>query len=348
MAWREPSWWYSEGPHWQAAALKPVAAIYGSVVRRRYKQSAMYRSRLPVICVGNFTAGGTGKTPLARAVAEIVRGLGREPWMLSRGYGGALEGPVRVDPAVDAASDCGDEPLLLARTAATVIAADRRAGAAFIERAAPANAIIIMDDGMQNPSLAKDLTIAVIDGGRGLGNGAVIPAGPLRAPMPFQLQCANAMVIMGEASPRTRQQLSDLQDQWHGQVFRSSATPAGDTGWLRGAKVVAFAGIANPKRFFSTLDGLGAVFSERIEFPDHHAFSDAEAASLLATANKHGAALVTTEKDIVRLTGKRGAIAELGTRVKSLAITLAFDGDDRERLTELIKTALYIHKSDRR
>ena len=347
MAWSEPSWWYGDGPHWQAAVLRPVASVYGSVVVRRFKSGPMYRSRLPVICIGNFTAGGTGKTPLSVAAADIVRGLGYDPLMLSRGYGGAMDGPACVDPAVHTATDTGDEPLLLARTAPTVIAADRRAGAQFIERTGPSNAVIIMDDGLQNPSLAKDLTIAVIDGGRGLGNGAVIPAGPLRAPMPFQLQRTNAMLIMGEASTRTREQLSDLQTLWHGQVFRARTGAAGDTAWLRGAKVVAFAGIANPQRFFTTLEGLGARVAERIVFPDHHVFNDADAANLLAAADKHGTALVTTEKDRVRIIGLRGALAELRTRVKSLAIKLTFDDDDCERLTGLITTALQIKKSER-
>jgi tetraacyldisaccharide 4'-kinase len=346
VAWREPSWWYGDSPHWQAAVLTPVAAIYGSVAERRFKRVTPYRSRLPVICVGNFTAGGTGKTPLSLVMADIVRGLWREPWMLSRGYGGALDGPVRVDAAVHTAADCGDEPLLLARNSSTVIAADRRAGAEFIERSAPSNAVIIMDDGLQNPSLAKVLTIAVLDGGRGLGNGAVIPSGPLRAPMPFQLQRANAMLIMGEASTRTGKQLSDLQMLWHGQVFRAHTAAAGDTAWLRGAKVVAFAGIANPARFFTTLEGLGAHVTERVVFPDHHTFNEADAAKLLATADKHGAALVTTEKDMVRLSGKREAVAELGARAKCLPITLAFDGIDRERLTELITTVLQTQKAE--
>ena len=163
----------------------------------RLRRAKPYRPLIPVICVGNFTAGGSGKTPLAILLARIVSGLGREPWFLSRGYGGTLKGPLRVEPATHSADEVGDEPLLLARHAPTIIAQDRRRGAEAIEASASQDGVIIMDDGLQNPALAKNLSIAVVDTDRGFGNGYVIPAGPLRAPLAAQIGLAGLIVITG-------------------------------------------------------------------------------------------------------------------------------------------------------
>ena len=165
---------------------------------------------MPVICIGNFTAGGSGKTPLALLVAQLVADEGREPWFLSRGYGGRLPGPIQVAPDVHGSADVGDEPLLLARRAPTVIARNRAAGAQFIEATAPANAVIIMDDGLQNPFLAKELVIAVVSGDRGFGNGHVIPAGPLRAPLAAQIGLADTIVVTGHEASELEEALEDL------------------------------------------------------------------------------------------------------------------------------------------
>ena len=196
----EPSWWYGPGGGWQTALLSPIGAIVGAIASRRLQNAKPYRSPLTVICVGNFTAGGSGKTPLALLLAKLVAEENREPWFLSRGYGGRLQGPVCVNPARHSASDVGDEPLLLARTAPTVIARNRREGAETIEALASKNAVIIMDDGLQNPVLAKDLSIAVVDARRGFGNGHVIPAGPLRAPLAVQMNLADLIVLTGQGS----------------------------------------------------------------------------------------------------------------------------------------------------
>ncbi|MET0638650.1 MAG: tetraacyldisaccharide 4'-kinase, partial [Hyphomicrobium sp.] len=274
----EPSWWYGRGATWQSVLLSPVAAVYGAIARRRILNASPYRSPLPVICVGKFTAGGSGKTPLALLLAGLVAQEGREPWFLSRGYGGTLEGPIRVDPERHGASDVGDEPLLLARAFPTVVSRDRRKGADKIAQLASNRAVIIMDDGLQNPALAKKLTIAVVDGGRGFGNGRVIPAGPLRAPLDVQAKLANLIVVMrtqaaGEVSvPDTIRLLTDAPI-----VYAETQPDDKAAAQFRGRQVMAFAGIANPDRFFATLTALGATIVARRVFRDHHPFSEDDA-----------------------------------------------------------------------
>ena len=189
-----PSWWYRK-TGMVAAALSPLAALYGRVAASRMAKAEAYRSRLPVICIGNFTAGGGGKTPTAIAVATLLKAIGRKPAFLTRGYGGAAKGLVQVSEGQSAA-EVGDEPLLLAAVAPTIVSADRVAGAKAIE-ATDAD-VIVMDDGFQNPSLAKDLALIVVDAASGLGNGRVIPAGPLRAPLDVQIARADALAVIGE------------------------------------------------------------------------------------------------------------------------------------------------------
>ena len=203
MSAEEPSWWYNREAALAQRLLDPVARIWAWSAVRRLRTGKPHRVGLPVVCVGNFTAGGTGKTPLALYLARALADRGERPAFLTRGYGGRLRGPHVVDTALDTAADVGDEPLLLARQALTVVARDRAKGAALIaglSGLAPPTAIV-MDDGLQNPGLAKDLSIAVVDARRGLGNGRVIPAGPLRAPLAAQLRIVDAIV---DQSPRHR------------------------------------------------------------------------------------------------------------------------------------------------
>ncbi len=336
----EPSWWYGPGGAWQTALLAPVGTIFGAIARRRISKAKPYRSPFPVICVGNFTAGGSGKTPLALLLAKLVSDEGREPWFLSRGYGGKLEGPVRVDPARHGANDVGDEPLLLARAFPTVIARDRRKGAAAIEAMASKRAVIVMDDGLQNPSLAKDLAIAVVDARRGFGNGRVIPAGPLRAPLDVQAALVDLIVFMGERSSANSPVAQTIGRLTDAPMVIGETRPDPDAVRFRGQKVLAFAGIANPERFFSTLESLGATIVERRAFADHHPFSEVEARDLLTVAERSGAALVTTEKDLVRLSGMAGPGAELRERSDALAIKTAIEGDGLDVVRSEIRRAL--------
>lgn len=335
----EPSWWYGPDGGWRTSLLSPVGALVGRIASRRIASAKPYHSSLPVICAGNFTAGGSGKTPLALLLAKLVADEGREPWFLSRGYGGKLEGPVRVLPARHTARDVGDEPLLLARSAPAVVSRDRRKGAEAIEAMASKNAVIIMDDGLQNPALAKDLVIALVDQRRGFGNGLVIPAGPLRAPLDIQGKLAQLIVLTGQgpADPSLLQTLKAISSA---PVITAETRAEGDVARYQGQKVIAFAGIANPERFFRTLGSLGADIVARKAFADHHMFSEAEARDLLNIAERAGASLVTTEKDLARLAGATGVRATLRERAETIAIRTIIEDGDLEILRRLVRGAI--------
>jgi tetraacyldisaccharide 4'-kinase len=342
----EPAWWYGDGSRASgviAAALEPLGWLFGAVTVRRFRRGASYRSRLPVICVGNFTAGGTGKTPLARLVGEHLIASGEQPVFLTRGYRGRIKGPHWVDLASDTAREVGDEPLLLARSAPVVVARDRAAGARLIDGGKRSASVIVMDDGLQNRSLEKDLSIALVDGVRGFGNGRVIPAGPLRAPLDFQIWLVDAIVVSGvvTASNARGDSLHErLQKDFDGPLLAATVAPSGDVQWIKGAPIVAYAGIGHPERFFSLLEALGARLNRRVTFPDHHAFTDGDARELIELARASGASLVTTEKDLARLLGARGELGELRNLSRTLPVRLNLEGGDMKRFTALIDTAL--------
>jgi tetraacyldisaccharide 4'-kinase len=329
-----PSWWHGRTPadRLKAALFAPAGFVYGTAAKARFTFTQSYRSRLPVICIGNFTVGGAGKTPLALAVARLVRGMGHEPAFLTRGYGGALAGPHKVDPQSDEPAEVGDEALLLARAAPTVLARARPAGAKTIE--AVGADVIIMDDGFQNPSLEKDLALIAIDAVSGLGNGRVFPAGPLRAPLGSQLRRAQAAVLIGEGESAIAKQLGSLP------VIKARLRAAGQTEWLRREPLFAFSGIGRPEKFFATLKEHGAQLTGSRAFPDHHAFSEAEALLLIRDAAQASATLVTTEKDWVRLSAATGPLAELKARARVLPVQLDFDGTGEAKLLSLIEGAL--------
>lgn len=340
----EPSWWYEpEASHrWIVRALLPAARAYAGAVERRLRAAEPYHARIPVICVGNFTAGGTGKTPLARLVAEEVTRLGVKPVFLTRGYGGRVRGPKWLDEGTDTAATVGDESLLLARTAPVMIARDRALGARTVEISAPEVGAIVMDDGLQNPHLKKDLTLAVVDAARGFGNGHVLPAGPLRADLDVQLGLVDAIIVNGVTSnPKVDSQVFEsLRRRFAGPVLAARTEPIAPVDWMRGLRVLAYAGIGNPNRFFSLLESLDAEVADRVRFADHHNLTEREARSLLAAAEAGRMTLVTTEKDLVRLAGLSGARAELASRSRTLAIRIAFGQRDDERFTGLLKDAI--------
>ena len=235
-------WYRGRGP--LASALSPLGAIYGRMAERKIAGAAPYRSRLPVICIGNFTAGGGGKTPTAIAVAEVLKGAGERPCFLTRGYGGKEHGPVLVAKGRSAA-EVGDETLLLAAHAPTVVSADRAAGARLIEGTDAT--VIVMDDGFQNPQLAKDFSLIAVDAATGLGNGLVMPAGPLRAPLDQQMKRADALLLIGDGGKAAP--LAKSFESANKPVLKARMTPRGDSRWLGVLPVIGFAGIANPKDF---------------------------------------------------------------------------------------------------
>jgi tetraacyldisaccharide 4'-kinase len=331
---RDPSfWWRTPGP--MAGLLAPLGALYGVIAAHRLMQAGQ-RARVPVVCIGNLTVGGAGKTPTAIAVARLLQAAGARPVFLTRGYGGRLGGPVVVAPAHGAA-DVGDEPLLLARVAPTIVARDRAAGA---QAAAAAGAdVIVMDDGFQNPALAKDLSLIVVDGRRGLGNGKVFPAGPLRAPLRQQIARAQALLVVGEAGPAAQPAIDAARARGlpvlAGRLVPEPAVVAA----LAARPALAFAGIADPEKFFATLRGAGIALGATQAFPDHHRFAAVEADDLITRAERAGLALVTTEKDLARLQGDP-ALAALARRAVALPIAVSFDdADSIGRLLAAIRAA---------
>jgi tetraacyldisaccharide 4'-kinase len=324
---REPAFWWQPGT---GSLLEPLAAIYGAVAASRFKTKGQ-SAGLPVICLGNFTIGGGGKTPAALAVAQILAGAGARPFFLSRGYGGKLAGPVRVDPAIHNASDVGDEPLLLARVAPTIVARDRAAGAKLAHSSGAS--VIVMDDGFQNPTLAKDLTVVLIDGHRGIGNGRVIPAGPLRAPFDIQMTSAQAIIIVGPTGGATM--VIDAARGKGVRIFHGRLEPNREA-LAHGGRVIAFAGIANPDKFFATLVETGISVAERVSFPDHHRYTAADAKSLMARAAAANLSLITTEKDHVRLAGDP-ALEALAARTAALPVRLVIDEESfRQMILDVI------------
>ena len=309
---RAPGFWWRE-PGAIGALLSPLAAIYGSIAARRIARPGE-RIGIPVICVGNPTVGGAGKTPTAIAIAKLLIAAGERPVFLSRGYGGRLAGPVAVE-AGHTAVQVGDEPLLLARVAPAIVAEDRVAGARLAK--AHGATVIVMDDGFQNPSLAKDLSVLVIDA-RGVGNGRVLPAGPLRAPIGPQLDRAAALVVVGDGT-------SELECSARERglpIFHATLAPDPDAIVSLGTKkVLAFAGIGDPEKFFATLRSAGIDAPVRRGFGDHHRYSAREARTLIRDADKDGLQLLTTEKDLARLKDDANVV-QLAARARALPVTL--------------------------
>ncbi|HEY5218142.1 MAG TPA: tetraacyldisaccharide 4'-kinase [Pseudolabrys sp.] len=328
---RDPAFWWHK-PGLAAGLLAPLATAYGAIAARRMAGSGA-RAALPVLCVGNFTLGGAGKTPTVMMLAHLLQDAGERPCCLSRGYGGSLAGPKLVDVHTDRAADAGDEALLLARVAPTIVARDRVAGA----RAAAAQgaSVVIMDDGLQNASLAKNFTIAVVDGRRGIGNGKVFPAGPLRAPLDAQLKRSDALLVVGEDSgAREVAALAGARGLpvLHGRLQPDAAAIAE----LKTRKVLTFAGIGDAEKFFATVAQAGIAIVQRKSFADHHRYTAEEAASLIMQAEHDGLALLTTEKDRARMTGEP-LLAALAQRAHVLPVTLVVDEADVLRSLVLAK-----------
>ncbi|MFA6206922.1 MAG: tetraacyldisaccharide 4'-kinase [Methylocystis sp.] len=310
---RAPAFWRDDGA--AARLLSPLGALYGAIARKRLAREAP-RANLPTIVIGGLTAGGDGKTPLAIAIAQRLKAAGERPALLTRGYrrrrGGSSS--LVVDLTRHGADDVGDEALLLARAAPTIVGSDRLASADLAERLGAT--VVILDDGFHSRRVAPDLTLIAIDSDYGAGNRRCIPAGPLRAPLDAQLAAADMLVIVGDGE-RGR----EIAARANKPVLAARLAPdANAADAMQGARVVAFAGIARPEKFFNLLEASGAEVAARVSFGDHRRFTQRDYATLSMLRRAHGARLVTTEKDAARIGGQ---LATLG--VDTLPVTLVFD-----------------------
>lgn len=324
---KAPGFWYAAAPSALGILLSPLGLIYGGATALRQRKKAI-DAGAPVICVGNLTAGGAGKTPVVIDIARRLAAAGRQPHVISRGYGGtAGPAPRRVDPATDKADTVGDEPLMMAGTAPVWVGGDRPQAA---RAATDAGArCLVLDDGFQDPSLAKDLSIVVVDGRYGFGNGFMIPAGPLREPLRAGFARADALVVIGEdiwgvGDAARRFGPKDLA------VLTARIVPGPEIERISKVLGVAFAGIGHPEKFFQTLRDHGCRLAGTNAFPDHHPFSSADLAALKRRAEALNGVLVTTEKDAQRIpTGDRAGIEVL---------TITLQWDDETALDRLLQT----------
>lgn len=294
---KTPAFWRRGQGGWLAPLLAPFGWIYGRLTLARMRKAG-WRAPVPVIAIGNATAGGAGKTPTTIALAKALQARGATPFIVTRGYGGLLPGPVLVER--QSAAEVGDEALLLARAAPTIVARERAAGARLaIKLGADC---LLLDDALQNPALTKDFTLCVVDGPGGFGNGHVLPAGPLRAPLEAQKSFISAFMVVGEAHAGLGETLGEVlgaaRPVHAARLMRGLTSDA-----LKGTGVIGFCGLGLPEKFEATLRETGATLCALHRFADHHPYSDAEAEALLREADERGAHLVTTAKDHVRLAG---------------------------------------------
>lgn len=313
-----PFWW--EKPDWRALALSPVSMAYAAVAVHRMKSAKREKVAAPVLCVGNFTVGGSGKTPVAIALCRQASAMGLKPGFLSRGHGGSFAEPHVVDAQHDSAKHVGDEPLLLAAHAPVAVTPDRAAGARLLIDRHGCD-FLIMDDGFQSGRIHMDFALIVVDARYGLGNGHVIPGGPLRARVADQLPFADALLRMGdgiEADAVVRQAARAGKP-----IFAARTQPRIDEG-IAGRKFLAFAGIGHPDKFFRSVEEAGGTVVQGRSFPDHHFYAPDELSDLAADADREGLGLITTAKDAARL-ARETLSGRFREKLEVLEIETVFD-----------------------
>ncbi len=326
---KAPQFWNEKGL--KAFLLYPFSLIYGRIALSRFNKLARYKAHVPVLCVGNLVAGGAGKTPTALSLGKAALSLSLFPVFLTRGYGGREEGPLQVDLKQHDMKDVGDEALLLARFAPTIVAHDRVKGAKLAEEISKDKdgALIIMDDGFQNPYLYKDFNLVVVDAEQSIGNGYVMPAGPLRAPLLPQVRRADQFVLVGrgDQAPGLRRLVARL-----GKPSMHAYLKASKCALIGGTQVLAFSGIGRPDKFRTTLDELELDVVDHRIYADHHPYSEEDAVELLRLAREQNLAMVTTSKDHVRLKGLGNAGKKLAKKAHIVEVDMAFDDAGFPRL----------------
>lgn len=328
---RAPGFWWASPPSLLARLLQPLGLAYGAITLGRMRGEGI-AAGIPVICVGNFIAGGAGKTPTAMALAKLATARGEMPFVLMRGYGGRLAGPVEVDPRHHDAAGVGDEALLMAANVRTIVSRDRPAGAAFAKGLGAT--VIIMDDGLQNPSLTKQLRLAVVDGASGVGNGLCLPAGPLRAPLDGQLGQTDAVIVIGLGEPG--QAVAKAAEAAGKPILQARLQlPAATAAKLRGRQVLALSGIGRPEKFAATLRDAGAQIVAEQRHGDHHAYTAGDIETALKEARQRNCLVATTEKDMVKL----GPLWPEPERPRLLAVPVALEFEAPKRIGELLAGA---------
>lgn len=329
---RAPDFWFQPAS-WQALVLSPLGMAYGALAASQMARTKPSAIDAPVLCVGNFTVGGAGKTPTALALVTTALQKGLKPGVVLRGYGGQKRRPHRVDPQIDTTSAVGDEALLYAALVPTIVGADRSKSAGLLLEAG-CN-FIIMDDGFQSRTLHYDFALAVVDGRRGLGNRKSLPAGPMRAPLATQMPYADMLLLIGEGDPGEH----TLRDAARAAkpITRASLVPIQAKTVLK-KKLIAFSGIGDPQKFFDTIRINGGNLVHIQPFPDHHEFTELDAAGLLDAAKTKKLDLVTTQKDHVRLKGKGGLRDELASKASILRVELRFA--DQAKPAQIVESTL--------
>ena len=312
---------------WQSVILFPVSYIWRFGHYAQQKILNTKETEIPVICVGNLTVGGSGKTPVVITLCRFLSGIGKSTSILTRGFGGKEKGPIFVSTNLHQSLDVGDEPLMMAHSLDVCVSRNRPLGANHILDKKKYDCIV-MDDGLQNPTLKKDLNIAVFDGKFGIGNGFLLPAGPMRQKLEVGIQNIDLVIFNGKDETGLGQKIPP-----HIPIFTGELQPDEEiVEKMKNRRVYGFAGIGNPSRFFKTLNNIGADLVGEAHFADHHPYTNADLTQLYEEAMQSGAELVTTQKDWMRLP------TDWRDRVLTVPVRIHFSADDTIKIVSFLET----------